>query len=143
MTSTKGDILVVDDEDLMRWFLRERLEEAGFGVDTASCAQEALATFADGDGPSFVLLDYRLPDLDGLTLMRRIRACSPASRVALMTAFGTPDVRAEALGLGACCIFEKPFDVADVVRAIRNGPPGPAGCAGGGNDDATTRCPGR
>ena len=74
-----------------------------------------------------VMLDYRLPDSNALTLLATIRTVSPLSRVVLMTAFGTPEVATEALRLGAVCVVHKPLDMGDVAdlvsRAHNSSPP--------------------
>jgi DNA-binding NtrC family response regulator len=61
-----------------------------------------------------IMLDYRLPDTTALHLLEPIRALSPESCVVLMTAYGTPEVFAEALRLGAVCVVHKPVDMHDV-----------------------------
>ena len=58
-----------------------------------------------------VLLDLRLPDCDDLGLLDTVRRLVPAATIILMTAFGTPEVRAQAPGRGAACVLDKPFDV--------------------------------
>jgi DNA-binding NtrC family response regulator len=68
------------------------------------------------------MLDYRLPDTTGLKLLEAIRGLSPNSRVVMMTAYGTADVVAEAIRLGAVCVVNKPIemqDVADLVSRAR------------------------
>jgi DNA-binding NtrC family response regulator len=112
-------ILVVDDEPLIRWAVREELEGAGYRVMEAGTAAEALASL-DGDGSVAVaLLDVRLPDSDDLLLLRRFRRDAPACRVIMMTAHGTPELLAQALQEGAFGTVSKPFDMAGVVALVR------------------------
>ncbi|MGD8895903.1 MAG: response regulator, partial [Acidobacteriota bacterium] len=80
-------VLVVDDEDLIRWSLRARLEEDGYDVDEAPDGRSALERVAGG--VDLVLLDFRLPDIDGLELLRRIKGSQPETVVVLMTAHST------------------------------------------------------
>ena len=65
------------------------------------------------------MLDYRLPDLNGLQVLAAIRAASPRSRVVLMTAYGTPEIAAEAVRLGAVCVVDKPIEMSDVAALVQ------------------------
>jgi DNA-binding NtrC family response regulator len=113
-------VLIVDDEALIRWSVSESLEAAGFRVMEAGSASEALAHFGRPDGGScVVLLDLRLPDSDGLGLLRRIREIAPSCRIILMTAHGTPEILDEALRAGAYGVLGKPFDLSHVVGLVR------------------------
>jgi DNA-binding NtrC family response regulator len=117
--STALRILVVDDESLVRWALQEALGAAGHQVATARDGETTLALLADGARyPDVVLLDYRLPRIDGLELLPRIHALAPASRVILITAYGSPEVRARALALGACRVVDKPIDMDQLDELI-------------------------
>ncbi len=113
-------ILVVDDEPLIRWAVREGLESAGFGVVEAGTAREALQSLSEGTGGAAVaLLDLKLPDSDDLSLLRRILAAAPECRVIMMTAHGTPELLAEAVAAGAFGTIAKPFDLGRVVGMVR------------------------
>jgi DNA-binding NtrC family response regulator len=117
--SAMQKILVVDDEPLIRWAIREGLEGAGYAVVEAGTAQEALAHLTDSVPIAVALLDLRLPDCDDLTLLRHVRREAPACRVIMMTAHGTPELLAEAIGAGAFATVAKPFDLARVVGIVR------------------------
>ena len=114
-------VLVVDDEWLIRWSLREALEAQGHIVDEAADAAAALtALAAAGARPDAVVLDYRLPDSNDLSLLSAIRRGAPATRVIMMTAYGTDEMIRGALDLGAYRVVSKPFEVdqmADLVAA--------------------------
>jgi DNA-binding NtrC family response regulator len=118
-------ILVVDDERLIRWSLKDRLVRAGHTVLEAGDAAQARRTLAGGS-VDLVVLDLRLPDSDDLSLLTRIRAATPAPAVILMTAHGTHDVADEALKLGASRFVGKPFDLDEMVGyvAAALAPPG-------------------
>ena len=126
--SAQIGILVVDDEPLIRWSLAETLADHGYSVLEAGDGKAAIALLKDPNhGVQVVMLDYRLPDLNGLQVLAAIRALSPRTRVVMMTAYGTPDIVAEAHRLGAVCIVNKPIEMADVaglVRAARDANPG-------------------
>jgi DNA-binding NtrC family response regulator len=113
-------ILVVDDEPLIRWAVREGLEAAGFAVVEAGTAREALQSFGDGAARAAVaLLDLKLPDSDDLSLLRRILTTAPGCRVIMMTAHGTPELLAEAVQAGAFATIAKPFDLSRVVGMVQ------------------------
>jgi CheY-like chemotaxis protein len=118
--ATKGlRILIVDDESLVRWSLDEALTGCGHSVMTAAEGRAALRLLAGGArDPDVVVLDYRLPGDDGLTLMPAIRALAPAARVVLLTAYGSPEVEARALALGAERVINKPIDIDDVAQLV-------------------------
>lgn len=112
-------VLVVDDEALIRWSLNERLSGAGYQVYEAGDGVAALRYFGDGATPiDVVVLDLKLPDTDGVTLLKQIRRICPTCRVILMTAFGTPDKLAEARDSGAYDVLPKPFNLDKMLHAV-------------------------
>jgi two-component system, NtrC family, response regulator AtoC len=118
-------VLVVDDEPLIRWFLAETLTDCGYDVVEAGDAAAARAALRDSDRFDVVLLDYRLPDSEDLSLLASIRQQVPKTQVILMTAFGTPEVTRGALDLGAYRVVGKPLEmhaVADLVAEAGNTP---------------------
>jgi two-component system response regulator AtoC len=105
-------VLVVEDELLIRWSIVQTLADAGHTVIEASDAASAIVAATEATPPvDVVLLDYRLPDSDGLALLANIQRISPQSAVVLMTAHGTPDVIQGAIELGAYAVLHKPFDM--------------------------------
>ena len=113
-------ILVVDDEPLIRWCISETLGAAGYGIAEAPDAASALKALAEMPEPDVILLDFRLPDSSDLGLLERIRGVAPAAAVIMMTAFGTPEVTAAALSLGARAVLTKPFDMQDLEHVVRS-----------------------
>jgi DNA-binding NtrC family response regulator len=111
-------VLVVDDESLIRWSIAETLTHAGHIVieaEDGAVAVQALTTAATAaKAVDAVVLDYRLPDSNDLTLLATIRRLSPDSAVILMTAYGTPEVTERAIDLGAYHVMHKPFDMHDL-----------------------------
>jgi DNA-binding NtrC family response regulator len=108
-------VLVVEDELLIRWSIAETLERMGHTVVEADDAASAIRTLEEMTEPvDVVLLDYRLPDSNDLTLLATIRRLAPHSAVLMMTAYGTPDVTRNALALGAYGVVDKPFDMHDL-----------------------------
>lgn len=112
-------VLVVDDESLVRWSLEEVLNALGHRVECASDGLEAARMLSEAAlPPDVVLLDYRLPGGNGLTLVPKIRAVAPKSRIILMTAYGSPDLVAHALALGVDRVVDKPIDVDEVAELV-------------------------
>ena len=118
--------LVVDDEALIRWSITEQLKAHGYAAAEADDAESTIAALqVASDKPDVIFLDYRLPDSNDLGLLRAVRALAPDAAVVMMTAFGTPEMLAEAVELGAHSVLSKPFDVmqlaalADSARIAR------------------------
>lgn len=111
-------VLVVDDEPLIRWAVAEVLSDRGYNVVQASDGRGAVSAIAESAPFDVVLLDVRLPDCDDLTLFVRLLALSPASRIILMTAHGTPDMFSRALDLGAFSVVSKPFELAELAALV-------------------------
>jgi len=108
-------ILVVDDESLLRWSLRERLTTEGYRVIEAATATEALDR---ASGADLLLLDFKLPDVDGLSVLRKVKEQSPETLVILMTAYSTIENAIEAMKLGAYHYINKPFNLDEVVLLV-------------------------
>jgi two-component system response regulator AtoC len=109
-------VLVVDDEDLLRWSLCAQLKEDGYGVDEAADGGSALEKVAQGI--DLVLLDFKLPDVDGLELLHRIKESHPDTIVILMTAHSTVQSAVEAIKGGAFHYVIKPFEVDEMMALV-------------------------
>jgi DNA-binding NtrC family response regulator len=113
---SKATILVVDDEALIRWSLSERLKSEGYEVLEADTGRAALERV--GDGVDLVLLDYRLPDTDGVTVLRKIKEFDQDILVVLLTAYAYVETAVEAMKLGAYHFANKPFNLDDVAATV-------------------------
>src|SRR5918993_4062659 len=113
---SKSTILVVDDEALIRWSLTERLKAEGYEVREAETGGAALD--AVPDGVDLVLLDYKLPDTDGVTVLRKIKEFDQDILVILLTAYASVDTAVEAMKLGAYHFANKPFNLDEVVATV-------------------------
>lgn len=101
MTNQAQSVLVVDDEPGMRAALVANFERNGWQVESASGAAEALRKFGAARVP-LVVTDVRMPDGDGMHVMRSVRQASPSTAVILLTAFGTVPEAVLAMQNGAC-----------------------------------------
>ena len=114
-------ILIVDDEPLIRWSLREAFRVRGHKVATAGTGAEALATVnAAPEGFDVVILDYRLPDRQDLSLLDDVQRVSPKSLVLMMTAFADDDMRTRAFDRGVRAVVDKPFQVKSFVSLVES-----------------------
>src|SRR5688500_8058304 len=114
-------VLVVDDEPLIRWSVSQSLADLGFDVTDAPDAATALKIVTTSPLPfRIVVLDLRLPDMHDLSLLGTLRQLLPAARLILMTAFGTPEIIADARSLGVS-VLSKPFELEDLNRLVLNG----------------------
>ena len=103
-------VLLVDDETDYLDAMAFRMTARGMIVATASSAQEAIEQ-VEQEPFDAIVLDYQLPGIDGLNLLKQIRDCRPDARVILLTGYATAEKRAEAIKLGAVELFEKPLDL--------------------------------
>lgn len=115
----KISILIVDDEESVRDSLYNWFLEDGFRVECAENAKRAL-TILESDQFDIILADIKMPGMDGLEMLRRIKSIKPDSIVIVMTAFATVDTAVKALKDGAYDYVTKPFDPDDLTHLIRN-----------------------
>ncbi len=112
-------ILIVDDELSVRTSLEEWFIEDGFKVVTADSGESALNQMHAGPY-DLILLDIKMPGMDGITLQRKIREIDAEAIVIIMTAYASVDTAVEALKQGAFDYVTKPFDPDDLSRLVRN-----------------------
>lgn len=114
-------VLVVDDEDQIRWVIREALEQAGYAVEEARGGKEGLERYR-ANPADVVLMDILMPDQDGLESIMTFRREFPASRVIAMTGgsdmIGILNFLDVAKMLGACRAIQKPFEIKTLLDAV-------------------------
>lgn len=116
-------ILVVDDEEMIRFAFEQFLKDEGHTPLLARDGDQAMEMFLQGR-PEVVFLDYRLPGMDGLEVLEKIRQADAKATVVLMTAFGAMDVAIQAMHLGAYDYLSKPLDlgaIRDLIHRILEG----------------------
>ncbi|MEW6198978.1 MAG: sigma-54 dependent transcriptional regulator [Planctomycetota bacterium] len=113
-------VLIVEDEALIRWSLRQKLEERGYRVTEAETGQVALGLLAEG-AFDLILLDYRLPDVTGLDVLHAVRQIDHDVVVIMMTAYSTIETAVEAIKLGAFNYIVKPFQMEELLLTVDKG----------------------
>jgi len=113
----RSTILVVDDQPGMLWILTKILEGKGYTVSTAGTAAEALAVARIGNSAA-AIVDYRLPDQNGLQLFEELRKKGLTLPAILITSYGSVDLREEALALGFAAYFDKPLQLPAVLATL-------------------------
>ena len=112
------NILIIEDEALIRWSLRQKFEQAGYQVTEAESGEAGLEAFASGTF-DLIMLDYKLPDMTGLQVLTKVRAEDEDVVVIMMTAYSTIESAVEAMKLGAYDYVTKPFDMDQLLRTVR------------------------
>jgi DNA-binding NtrC family response regulator len=113
-------ILICDDEEGMRAYLGKMLRGWGYDTDTFSSPIELLRSLREGDGGDLLLLDIRMPEMDGIEALRRLREIRPELPVVMMTGHGTIDSAVEAMRLGAFDYLSKPFPKEKLEALVRH-----------------------
>jgi two-component system response regulator PilR (NtrC family) len=115
----KDKILVADDEQSMREFLDIMLKKEGYKVSLASNGEEVVKLI-DNDLFDLVLMDIRMPKLDGISALKRIKSTSPETVVIMITAYASADTAIKAMKEGAYDYITKPFKVEEIKLIINN-----------------------
>ncbi len=113
-----ANVIVADDETLIRWALGQRLSRDGHVVSEAVDGAAALDLLAVVPPPTVVVLDVKLPDMSGLTVLEEIRKRRPDAVVLMMTAYWAGDALEQARQLGARALLAKPLDLDRVASAV-------------------------
>jgi two-component system response regulator (stage 0 sporulation protein F) len=111
-------VLIVDDQFGIRVLLQEVLQREGYEIFQAPNGPVALE-IAQREHPDVILLDMKIPGMDGLEILRNIRKLELDSKVIMMTAYGELDLIQEAMEMGALAHFTKPFDIDELRQAVK------------------------
>jgi len=110
-------VLIVDDEIYIRMTLSFALEKLNFSVYTAASGTEALKKLAERSY-AVMLLDLRIPGMDGMEVLKRVPEIRPEVKVVIITAYGSVEAAVEAMKLGAVDFLQKPFDPEEVRKLV-------------------------
>ncbi|MCW5828018.1 MAG: sigma-54-dependent Fis family transcriptional regulator [Deltaproteobacteria bacterium] len=116
-TASLPSVLIVDDEPMMRQSTQLVLQRHGFEVTTADSGRAGRESI-DRLRPEVVLLDVKLPDMDGIDLLKEIKTLSPESEVIVMTGYGTVESAVDAMKSGAFHYITKPFQLDDLLNLL-------------------------
>lgn len=111
-------VLIIEDEKLIRWSLRQKLQAQGYHVDEAETGRDGLSALDDAIY-DLILLDYKLPDMTGLDVLRTLREGDSDVVVIMITAFSTVESAVDAIKLGAYDYITKPFDMDDLLSKVQ------------------------
>lgn len=111
-------ILVIDDDENIRKVLVEILADEGYNVDSVGTGKEALKKTKD-EFYNVALIDVRLPDIEGIELLKKFRPTSPKMRKIIITGYPTLQNAVQAVNGGADAYIMKPFDVGKVLKVIQ------------------------
>lgn len=113
----KRKVLIVDDQNGIRILLMEVFNSEGYTTYQAANGKTALE-IVQKESPDLVLLDMKIPGMDGLEILKHLKGINPAIKVIMMTAYGELDMIKEATKLGALMHFTKPFDIDEMRVAV-------------------------
>lgn len=123
--NTVANVIVADDETLLRWALGQRLSRDGHVVSEAVDGAAALDLLVVVGPPTVVLLDVNLPDMSGLAVLAEIRRRRPDAAVLMMTAYWAAGALEQARELGARALLAKPLNLDRVAAAVTEATPTP------------------
>jgi two-component system response regulator RegA len=115
-----ASLLIVDDDEVLRERLARAFRERGFDVRTADGHSTAMDA-ARADSPEMAVVDLRMPGRSGLELVRDLRELDPATRIVVLTGYGSIATAIEALRVGATYYVQKPADADDILAAFERG----------------------
>lgn len=116
---SKGKVLIVDDQLGIRVLLNEVFQLEGYQTFQAANGPKAIE-LAKAHNPDIVLLDIKIPGMDGLEILKKLKNYNPSIQVIIMTAYSEQDLINEALENGALTYFAKPFDINEVKETVKN-----------------------
>src|SRR5258705_6891219 len=111
-------ILVADDDASIRSLLRQLLTDEGYSIPEAATGTEVVAQVSESS-PDLVIMDVRMPELDGIEALQKVKMFSPATSVLIMTAFGSSNHAIKAMELGAFDYITKPFELDKISLTVK------------------------
>lgn len=120
MTEASARIVIVDDEEVIRYTLQKKLSRLGYNVVSLEKAEDAIYLIKNGDIPDLVITDIKLAKMDGIELLRRLRGLDEPVPVLIISGHGNVEDAINALRYGASDYIRKPFDINDVASSVRS-----------------------
>ncbi len=120
MANGKPRILLIEDDDLMLNMLEDNLGRSGYSTSSAVDGLEGIEKFKKNDF-ELVILDLKLPKLDGISVLKRIKETSPDAVCVIMTGYGTVETAVQAMKIGAFDYLTKPFLAEEMILVVKNG----------------------
>lgn len=117
MSNSMSKVLVIDDQPGIRRLLVEVLAEEGYTVITASNGYEGVQQVKD-EHPNLILMDMKMPGMDGIETLRELKRIGEADKVIMMTAYGELELVTQAQQLGAYAYITKPFDIIKLCQMV-------------------------
>ncbi|MCK5584548.1 response regulator [Candidatus Bipolaricaulota bacterium] len=114
----RASILIVDDEPIVREAIRDWLIEAGYDVTTAETGERALEITAEKDF-GLIIIDVRLPGKTGIRVLEEMKEVNPNVKAIIITAYASPQMRTEAIELGALHYLSKPIAPDQLEKIVR------------------------
>jgi two-component system, NtrC family, response regulator AtoC len=111
-------ILVADDDASIRSLLRQLLTDEGYSISEAATGTEVVAQVGESS-PDLVIMDVRMPELDGIEALPKVKTASPRTSVLIMTAFGSSNAAIKAMELGAFDYITKPFELDKISHTVK------------------------
>ncbi|WAA12198.1 response regulator [Fervidibacillus halotolerans] len=111
-------ILIVDDQFGIRILLNELFQKEGYETFQASNGAKAIE-YVKNNRPNLVLLDIKIPGMDGIDILKKLKEIDANIKVIMMTAYGELDMIQEAMELGALSYFTKPFDIDEIKDTVK------------------------
>ena len=119
-------ILVIDDEAIVRTSCQRALEPEGYDVKLAASGREGIGLM-EKESFGLVLLDLKMPDMDGIEVLNKINAAWPETKVIMVTGYSTVETAVQALRLGAFNFIEKPFTPDTLLTGVKEAFANPGG----------------
>jgi len=113
----KAEVLIVEDSEEVLWMIGNVLEKAGFTVDAVTTGDEAIKRMKEFPETKLIILNYLLPDMSGLAVLKRLR--ENGSQVKVIAVSAMKETRESLVNAGAFAFLEKPFDIGEFVRLCK------------------------
>jgi len=119
VSRNNAKILIVEDAEDMLWLIGNVLEQEEFSVDEATMGAEAIRKLKESPETELIILNYQLPDMNGLNVMKQARKNGCSAKFIVISGFATKEVRDIFLSFGVFALLEKPFDIRELANLCK------------------------